>query len=254
MQDFEPYFCTVENCDAPFDVPNSFNGLLGHMQNHLPVRHHIDETDGKHSEYVEETFEDHIKSQGEVSQEDMAHLKETSWRKCAFLFEICPFCGGYPEAIEKIFKEKDSVEAQIELRRHIKQHMQQIALFLPPYRSDIFDKDDDPNASGATNRRSIREVIPENEADFVTTCDRPDCDCRLPGKSPEGPAIIYDALTLGQTFLPELPPRPRIIWFCCTCKRENPYTDSMECTFCGIHLYCQHCTRSEINFQPFDGD
>ncbi|KAF6788995.1 Kinesin light chain 5 [Colletotrichum sojae] len=59
-----------------------------------------------------------------------------SRRKGVFMFLSCPFCGGFPDDIQKRFPEPVAPEAQIELRQHIKRHMQDIALFLPPYRED----------------------------------------------------------------------------------------------------------------------
>ena len=81
MQDFEPYFCTFEDCKAPFDVPNTFDGLLGHLQDHLPVRYHVDTLDGEHKVFYETEFEEHVKRDGEISKEMLATMKEASRRK-----------------------------------------------------------------------------------------------------------------------------------------------------------------------------
>jgi serine/threonine protein kinase len=178
MQDFEPYFCTFEDCTAPFDVPNSFDGLLAHMQSHLPARHHVDNSTVGHKELTEEDFEDHVRSYGVVTKENMISMKEASRRKGAFLFETCPFCGGYPDVLEKIFPDRDSFDAQRGLRGHIKQHMQEIALFLPPYRSDIFDEDDNCEGSDVTHRRSNIDEADYNPDQFLDICDREDCDCK----------------------------------------------------------------------------
>lgn len=181
MLDFEPYFCTFEGCAAPFDVPNSFDGLLDHMQSHLPLRHHIDAPDGEHKEYAETEFEDHFTSQGAISDEIMATLKHTSRRRGAFLFQECSFCGGYPDVLEARFPDPHTVDAQNELRKHIKQHMQEIALFLPPYRSDIFEHDDDVKGSDATHRQSAYGDVSGNPDEFLIVCDREDCDCKTNG-------------------------------------------------------------------------
>ncbi|KAH8698203.1 hypothetical protein GQ44DRAFT_85149 [Phaeosphaeriaceae sp. PMI808] len=180
MRDFEPYFCTFEDCDSPFDVPNSFDGLLDHMQTHVPIRHHVEEPNGEHKEYHEMEFEDHVKSHGEISEDIMTTLKESSRRRGAFLFEECPFCGGYPDILEKRFPNPGTMEAQKELRNHVKQHMQEITLFLPPYRSDIVDKDDDPKGSDFAQRQSIQDDVSGNPDDFPTVCNRNDCDCKVP--------------------------------------------------------------------------
>jgi hypothetical protein len=182
MQDFEPYFCTFEDCKAPFDVPNSFDGLLGHLRDHLPVRYHVDMPDGEHKEFDETEFKEHITKYSEISEEMLATMKEASRRKGAFLFESCPFCGGYPDVLEKRFPDLDTPEAQTELRKHIKQHMQDIALFLPPYREDIFNEDDDLMSSAVTRRRSINQNNSEVPDECKIVCNRPDCDCEDKGK------------------------------------------------------------------------
>ncbi|CAO2658332.1 Nn.00g060550.m01.CDS01 [Neocucurbitaria sp. VM-36] len=182
MQDFEPYFCTVEGCQSPFDIPNSFDDLLDHLQSHIPVRHHVDEPDGEHREYLEEEFEHHVKNHGEVTEETMTAMKEASRWKSAFLFQSCPFCGGYPDVLEKRFPDLDTLDAQKELRKHIKQHMQEIALFLPPYRPDMFDKDDDLNGSDVTHRQSNNDVVSGDLKNFMEYCNRKDCDCKQDGK------------------------------------------------------------------------
>ncbi|KAF1850331.1 uncharacterized protein K460DRAFT_272656, partial [Cucurbitaria berberidis CBS 394.84] len=181
MQDFEPYFCTFEDCTAPYDIPNSFDELLDHLQSHLPVRHHVDEPDGQHRAYLEVEFEHHIISHGKVSEETMAAMKEASRRKAPFLFDSCPFCGGYPDVIEKRFPDPDTLDAQRELRKHIKQHMQEIALFLPPYRSDIYDEDENLKGSDVTHRMSNHGEISGSPTDFEEFCDREDCDCKDAG-------------------------------------------------------------------------
>ena len=237
MQDFEPYFCTFETCETPFNIPNSFGGLLEHMQNHLPIRYHIDDPSGEHKEYIEGEFEDHIKShsigsgaamvvstedQGAnypeqrhniklesrsdvVSNQVLATLKDTSRRRGAFMFDSCPFCGGYPNVLEKRFPNPDVLEAQNELRRHIQQHMQEIALFLPPYRSDIFDADHDLKGSDVTRRESVEDLaseVPDESLPIV--CDRQECDCKLGDGEPTGKSSLETDSGIPEEFWPNL--------------------------------------------------
>ncbi|CZR68612.1 uncharacterized protein PAC_18511 [Phialocephala subalpina] len=179
MQDFEPYFCTWEGCTTPFDVPNTFDGLLAHLQDHLEERYHVDMPDGEHKEFNEKEFEEHVARHGKVSNEMLVTMKEASQRKGAFLFESCPFCGGYPDVLEKL--DPDTPEAQKELRRHIKQHMQDIALFLPPHREDTVNEDDEFKSSIVT-RRSVGHSDLGVPDDFITVCGREGCDCKDKGK------------------------------------------------------------------------
>ena len=242
MQDFEPYFCTFEDCKAPFDIPNSFDDLLDHLQTHLPVRHHVDEPGGEHKEFVEMEFEHHLKSHGKVSDGIMAAMKEATRRKGAFLFDSCPFCGGYPDVLEKRFPDPDILDAQRELRKHIKQHMQEIALFLPPYRSDIFDDDDTLNDSDVTHRRSNNDNVSLNPEDIVTLCDRKDCDCK--DLSTDEPQIEIENASDSR-------------WMCCLCGNDfggvqksilNP-----SCTHPDGHQKCQSCHTYKVDLSH-EGD
>ncbi|KAF1966497.1 ankyrin [Bimuria novae-zelandiae CBS 107.79] len=157
MHDFEPYFCTYEACTAPFDVPNSFSGLLDHLQGHSATLYHVDEPNGEHHAFGETDFENHLAQQGGVPEDLLVTIKSIIRRKGVYLFDTCPFCGGYPDILEKDFPDPHTLEAQVALRDHIKKHMQDVSLFLPPYRSDIFDDDEDPKGSNTTRRQSARE-------------------------------------------------------------------------------------------------
>jgi len=61
MHDFEPYFCTEEKCRSPLDVPNTFEGLLGHMQAHMPYSWQVETADGEAKElHSEEEFTSYL--------------------------------------------------------------------------------------------------------------------------------------------------------------------------------------------------
>ncbi|SPO04605.1 uncharacterized protein DNG_07290 [Cephalotrichum gorgonifer] len=182
MQDFEPYFCTLDSCHAPFDVPNTFDGLLRHLQDHMEERYHVDMPDGNHQDLGEGEFEEYIQIHASLSEEELAARKDASCRRAVFLFDSCPFCGGYPDVVERRFPAPNTPEAQRELRIHIRQHMQDVALFLPPYRDDISYKDDDGKSSTVIGRQSTGRSDIEDPLVFdVNRCDRADCDCRDPG-------------------------------------------------------------------------
>ncbi|KAK4063855.1 hypothetical protein Trihar35433_8563 [Trichoderma harzianum] len=193
IQDFEPYFCVLEECKKPFDIPNSFDGLLDHLQGHLEEKYHIDMPDGEHKEFDEAEFEKHLAQHGhgKISTEIVSIMKKASRRKGPFLFGSCPFCGGYPDVIEKCFPNLDTPEAQTELRKHIKQHMQDIAFFLPPYRDDISKEDDNLKSSVVTGQ----SVDPDDFGDpseFLEICGRDDCDCKGRGRNVK--AVLTDEL------------------------------------------------------------
>ncbi|KAK2590355.1 hypothetical protein QQS21_011965 [Conoideocrella luteorostrata] len=178
MHDFEPYFCILEDCEAPFDIANTFNSLLSHLQSHVEERYHVDMPNGEHREFNEKELEEHYVQHGELSEEMLATIKVASRRKAAFWFDSCPFCGGYPDVLEHRFPDSDTPEAQNELRRHIKQHMQEVALFLPPYREDISDEDEHVTGSVVSGRRSACQSGVVSPSEFLTVCNRDECDCK----------------------------------------------------------------------------
>ncbi|KAH7007100.1 hypothetical protein EDB80DRAFT_718218 [Ilyonectria destructans] len=193
MLDFEPYFCLFEGCKIPFEVPNSFSGLLSHLQEHLPLRWHADLPGGEHKEFDDEVlFEEHVRTHGGVSGDALAIMKETSLRRAAFLFTSCPFCGGYPDVIEKKYPNPIDTDAQLALRRHIKQHMHDIALFLPPYREDTFENFEEFNSSAVTRRRSIDMNNAEDAEEWRAICDNNDCDCKDTNKNSAGEGMHSD--------------------------------------------------------------
>lgn len=193
IQDFEPYFCVLEECKKPFDVTNSFDGLLEHLQGHLEERYHVDMPDGEHKQFSEKEFEEHLAQHGEISAEVMSIMKKSSRRKGPFLFESCPFCGGYPDVVEKRFPNLDTPEAQIALRKHIKQHMQDIAFFLPPYRDDILNEDDDFKSSVVTGQSAKLDDF-EDPSEFLEICGKEDCDCR--GRGRHVSVVLEDELAV----------------------------------------------------------
>ncbi|KAK2772879.1 hypothetical protein CKAH01_13783 [Colletotrichum kahawae] len=178
-ENFEPYFCIFEDCQAPFDVPNDFNGLLMHLQEHMEERFYVDLPSGGHEAFDVQGIKEHFERHVNCSSENLDLIKEASHRRGALILENCPFCGGYPDDIRKKYPVSTTNEAQMALRKHIKRHMHDIALFLPPYRDDISNKS---NASAAASDISCVEAPTGSQRDFednVTICDRTECDCKL---------------------------------------------------------------------------
>lgn len=180
IQDFEPYFCIFEKCDAPFDVPNSFEGLLVHMHGHMHEQWHIETPEGHRVFEDERDFERYIRDQGDIPELMLPTMVEFSRRRGALLFDHCAFCGGYPDLIEMEFPDPSMPGAQEKLRKHIKQHLHDIALFLPPDRIDqVDDKDiDDGKSESLDAGGQARSEMELGGSEAVTTCGREDCDCR----------------------------------------------------------------------------
>lgn len=187
MEDFEPYFCTEEACQQPFSFPSTFDGLMAHLQTHVPVRYHLDTPSGRH---VEADHEDELEGQiprdhtdQPLPRDSPSALKNSTRRRGVFIFRACPFCGGYPEVLEKGFGDPSNPESQEELRHHIKEHMQHIMLFLPPCREDLAGGGDDVEASTSTERESVREINRDEAEDIPMLCSREECDCQEPAQT-----------------------------------------------------------------------
>lgn len=193
MQDFEPYFCTVEDCDAPFDLVNTFEGLLQHLQEkHVEECFHVDLPNGEHREFEEAGIDEYFTQGRGVSDEDWSLIKCAARRKGAYLFDSCPFCGGYPDVLEKYFSDHNTPDAQIQLRRHIRTHMQTIALFFPPYREDALANKPDglsiilSSVSERAHHSAASQIVAssgsEDSKDFRSICSGEDCDCKDQGR------------------------------------------------------------------------
>ncbi|KAJ5710929.1 hypothetical protein N7488_005085 [Penicillium malachiteum] len=114
MHDFEPYFYILEECGAPFNLPTTFDGLMGHLQDYHPKKYHVAISDVEERDFNEVELEHYVKMNGELSEEDLTSLKKGSERRGVFLFTSCPFCGGYPDVLEKTFPDPMTEKAQIE--------------------------------------------------------------------------------------------------------------------------------------------
>jgi serine/threonine protein kinase len=178
MRDFEPYFCLLEECETPFEVLNSFDGLLDHLQTHLRPKFHLRYDNADSMEYLEEGFEFQGRSADEITEQELTMLKQSHQRKEAFMFTTCVFCGGYPDCLHEKHPNRDTMEAQDDLRKHIKQHMQDNALLFPPPRSDDLDVDQGLESVDITLPRSDIEELAAETGDFVDFCDREQCDCK----------------------------------------------------------------------------
>ncbi|KLU85493.1 hypothetical protein MAPG_04516 [Magnaporthiopsis poae ATCC 64411] len=191
LQDFEPYFCTVDNCKDPFGFPNTFDGLMAHLQSHVPFKYHLDTPDGEHMEFDRESeFENQVREFHGGDLLDEVHLdklKKSSLRRGIFMFHSCPFCGGFPDDLEKDgYSDPTKAACQTQLRRHVDLHMQQLIKFLPPFREDLVKKDMAKKGSAEVDGTLSDNGTAEHVDLVETECEQEDCSChydadRFPG-------------------------------------------------------------------------
>jgi hypothetical protein len=252
MQDFEPYFCTAADCKAPFDVPNSFDGLLDHMQAHVfPTQHTSSRAVTGDAQHLIESISNSAKTPHTLSMEAHTLIDSAiqgtegraSLRQGPFLFDDCPFCGGYPDVLEKRFPDRNTLDAQIELRKHVNQHMQEIAMFLPPCRSDIsITSKVDEHDSNASNCRSSVDDISTEFITSVVICERELCDCKIQGDFASEDRILEPLSNSSH--------QKEKQWVCCRCKNNYAWTKKDSCAhFHDLHQphKCASCCTYEVD-------
>lgn len=180
IRDFEPYFCIFKLCDTPLDVPQIFNGLLAHLQEHQPFLYHIDTSDGQHKEFNEKDFDKQVKIESRLPYDILHTIKAASLQRGALTFTSYAFCGGYLDIIEKLHPDLSAFEAQIRMQKYIKRHMQEISLWLPPYREDVSYKSS-TESPVASRRYILSQSGLDISAEHDLFCDRKECDCHTLG-------------------------------------------------------------------------
>jgi hypothetical protein len=193
MEDFEPYFCTFENCQSPFEVPNSFSGLLMHMHSHQNgVKDVRDPGYAKSGINQATVLEQDTDASDTTDQRRDTALNRNEHGRTPFLFRTCPFCNGYPDRLEMMFADRDTIEAQMALRKHVQQHMQDFALFLPPCRSESSGYSETSQDSDLPHRPSEANNVPEIFEDILGVCEDVKCTCKIVGSLSQDNAIVAE--------------------------------------------------------------
>ncbi|EFY91876.1 hypothetical protein MAC_02161 [Metarhizium acridum CQMa 102] len=96
--------------------------------------------DGSDREFENrQLFEQFLQEKLHIPRLEWNSLAELGRGKKPFLFETCHFCGGYPDVVRNCVPDPTTPSAQAEMKKHIKQYMQEIALYLPPICDDVAD-------------------------------------------------------------------------------------------------------------------
>ncbi|KAH7081332.1 hypothetical protein BKA63DRAFT_503622 [Paraphoma chrysanthemicola] len=114
--------------------------------------------------------------------------------------------------------------------------MQEISLFLPPYRSDVIEDGDDFGGSDVTHQRSNFDAVSGEPLNYAQSCGREDCDCKH---------VSSDAAEEKTNNVPDMNTvlRPEARWMCCLCYNNYPWTGrhhSDLCTYCQNHSKYSH--------------
>lgn len=175
LEDFEPYFCIVDDCDSPFDLGNSFSGLLDHLQAHSLECYRISTSPGQFKDVSKEDFEQYLEDQVGLSHDDCETMRDLCRHRDPYLFRTCPFCGGYPDEVHDLFPEGDTIAAQIELRKHIKNHMHDISLIYQPHRPDAEGRWEEIESRRFSENSAVEEKT-EELSGITMRCTSPTCE------------------------------------------------------------------------------
>ncbi|KAF4463390.1 serine threonine kinase [Fusarium albosuccineum] len=92
--------------------------------------------------------------------------------------QSCPFCGGFPEELEKQYPEPGCDKGLEALEKHVRDHLISVALILAPVEMNELEKECDETKSEA--ERDDNSVLDPNSVGFspVIQCSNAACDCR----------------------------------------------------------------------------
>lgn len=205
VHDLEPFFCIFESCKDAFGHGDSFSSWLTHVQNAHAQRHWYcwycqsasmtTALFASPSDLEDHLITNHIENANEVL---LSTIINHSLVRNRPLSTECPFCGGYPDELEKAYPDRESKAAVEGLIKHIKLHLITISLFLLPINSTNAETAEVDELATETGTRN--GTIPDTDGlellDGLTTvrelqCSNYDCDCRINNSIPSGDWIRF---------------------------------------------------------------
>ncbi|CEJ93522.1 hypothetical protein VHEMI09103 [[Torrubiella] hemipterigena] len=218
IHDLEPFFCIFESCKDPFGHGDSFSSLLTHIRTAHSQRRwycwYCQSAATKTGLFSSSSdLEDHLmNSHGENSNKTLwSTIINHSVVRTEPLSTECPFCGGYPEELEKVYPDRECKAAVEGLTKHIKVHLVTISLFLLPINMAAVETAEvDDLATGIdTGIGTIQDIGGLQALDGLTTvtelqCSNDDCDCRINNSIPSGDWVSFSE-TIQLSGSPVLP-------------------------------------------------
>ncbi|KAF6831808.1 ankyrin repeat protein [Colletotrichum musicola] len=173
IRDFEPFFCVRERCSSPFACADTYSGWLAHLKDqHSPRAWRCWHCGPKNTLYFSssEELDSHLREHHghEVSDVHRSALVKHGMTRKQVRLQSCPFCGSFPEDIEKRFPDRESSQAQDTLLAHVKAHLISIALVLAPIRAEGTNDDNsgsDANSDVLGYRRDIKSDRGDSDLD-----------------------------------------------------------------------------------------
>lgn len=211
ISDFEPFFCTVDECSEPFHCSTSYAAWRSHVQRiHAQPEWHCwycqSPSASSPKEFLsEQAFKDHLEvfHSDRLGEAVLSTVIKHSEVRSKVTSQTCGFCGGYPEEIEVLHPIRESPEAMLLLENHIKEHFMSLSLILLPVvvnedaqhdhgmesdadrgnesHQDLENLPEATDFPGETGNRRMMFIAEEG-----LYCGNDQCDCRLKSSIPSG--------------------------------------------------------------------
>ncbi|KAI0881979.1 uncharacterized protein GGS22DRAFT_171263 [Annulohypoxylon maeteangense] len=187
IHDFEPFFCVFDNCTSPFTCTDTYTGWLAHMRDtHTQPEWHCWHCKTSSSPFsTAAELESHLVKhhREEVTESLRPTLVKHSLVRDQHPLRECPFCGGFPEEIEKTYPDRDSKQAREVLEKHVRDHLVSTALILAPVEmGEPGDGLDDTKSDAQRDGDSERDLDGVGEI-YELQCENNSCDCKESNKN-----------------------------------------------------------------------
>ncbi|KAM0414538.1 hypothetical protein ACHAPT_013618 [Fusarium lateritium] len=185
IHDFEPFFCVFDNCSSPFGCAETYTGWITHMREaHTQPQWHCWHcksptlSSGPFSNPGE--LEDHLTDHHgeEVPETFRPTLVKHSVLRDQHALQDCPFCGGFPEELEKSYPQRECTKAREALEKHVRDHLISVALILAPIETGELDEEYDDTKSEAQRDENSARDLDEVSLSHEMQCSNDTCDCR----------------------------------------------------------------------------
>ncbi|KAI1453987.1 hypothetical protein F4805DRAFT_441186 [Annulohypoxylon moriforme] len=184
IHDFEPFFCVFDECTSPFTCTDMYTGWLAHMrETHTQPEWHCwhcktSSSSGPFSTPSE--LESHLEShhREEITESLRPTLVKHSMIHDQHPLQECPFCGGFPEEIEKTYPDRDGKQSHEALEKHVRDHLVSVALILAPVEmGESGDELDDTKSNAQRDDDSERDLDGVGDT-YELQCQNTSCDCK----------------------------------------------------------------------------
>ncbi|RSL81917.1 hypothetical protein CEP51_005513 [Fusarium floridanum] len=125
-------------------------------------------------------LETHLEShhQKEVSGSLRPTLVKHSMVRNQHALQDCPFCGGYPEEIERHHPDRDGKQAHEALEKHVRDHLVSISMILAPAETEDPDGTLDDSQSEAQRGNDSERGLDGVLNNYELQCQNDSCDCK----------------------------------------------------------------------------